>query len=690
MLFLILSVAALLFSNTVFALTVQSTVLVLATNITASYSATSGLDAYGIPFTLVTVPSNGTTLPELATAGKGNFGGIIVLSEVSYEYAAGYASALTQAQWTSLFDYQTSFGVRMVRVDVYPGEQFGVLPYNTNQPGCCATGMEQLVYITNSSSFSQAGMIAGATVTTQGLYHYPASITNSSLATEIAGFGKNSLFESETTAAVINNIGGREQMVWFISWAADWSATSVYLQHAYITWMTRGLYVGFRRVYFSTQVDDMLLETTLYSPEDTDFRITPADLQDHIAWTADINSRLPAGSVYFLEVGHNGNGNIEASLTNDTSGICNPATAIEYDEQIDTPLEFQKVLGTGEDIWPATPTSFAWSLECAKLDDLTLWWMEPSNRDAYAHVSHTFTHAGLNNATYADVSKEISFNQAWLELTGISTDALRYSPSGLIPPAITGLHNGDALRAFSDNGISHVVGDNTRPSLMNTGHEHWPLISTVEHNGFAGFQITPRWATTIYYNCDLPACTVLEWVETSGGVGDMDALLAQAVAVNSQHLLSLHHDPYMFHQANLRSADVNETTINGVTARWSLIQMWVEVVTHEMTRLVEWPLVTLTHDEIATSFANRMARDLCAPQLAWIYSSGSLNATRSITGVTVTTTNECDVEIPVTFPGPVLSTNGGRAEQLGSDPLTVWLNLTGEPVSFTLATPILI
>lgn len=35
-----------------------------------------------------------------------------------------------------------------------------------------------------------------------------------------------------------------------------------------------------------------------------------------------------------------------------------------------------------------------------------------ANRDAFGHISHTFTHEEQNNATYADVFKEISFNQA--------------------------------------------------------------------------------------------------------------------------------------------------------------------------------------------------------------------------------------------------------------------------------------
>ena len=59
----------------------------------------------------------------------------------------------------------------------------------------------------------------------------------------------------------------------------------------------------------------MFLATSLYSPADVDFRITPADLDGHVAWSAALNAKLPAGSVYFTEVGHNGNGNIEVGHT---------------------------------------------------------------------------------------------------------------------------------------------------------------------------------------------------------------------------------------------------------------------------------------------------------------------------------------------------------------------------------------
>lgn len=80
-----------------------------------------------------------------------------------------------------------------------------------------------------------------------------------------------------------------------------------------------------------------------------------------------------------------------------------------------------------------------------------------------------------------------------------------------------------------------------------------------------------------------------------------------------------------------------------------------------------------------------MIRDQCQPTLTWMYSTDG----KSIVGATVASNgNICAAVIPVTFPGSVTSTNGGTSEKVGSDPLTVWIKLSGSPVSFTLATPI--
>ena len=178
-----------------------------------------------------------------------------------------------------------------------------------------------------------------------------------------------------------------------------------------------------------------------------------------------------------------------------------PQGPISYSPQASTDLEYVKPIGTGTNLWPSTSSTggYPYSLSCAQVDSLETFLAVAANRDAFMHVSHTFTHESQNNATYFDVAREISWNQAWLAQVGLSS-AKFFSGKGIIPPAITGLHNGDALRAWSDYGISNAVGDNTRPALLNTDNEHWPLITTVEGDGFAGINIIPRWAENIYYN----------------------------------------------------------------------------------------------------------------------------------------------------------------------------------------------
>lgn len=670
--------------------TVANTILVFARDLVSSYSATSGLNGYGIPFQLQIVPQAGITLPTLnSSATQGNFGGFIILGEVSYDYGSSWASALTADQFQTLYAYQEAFSVRMVRIDSYPGPDFGVTP-TIPGAGCCGAGVEQLLSLTNMTGFPTANLKEGVTISTQGIWHYPATITDPKNTWEIASLATSSdgTFSGPSTAAIINQSanGKRQQMVWFSSWATNWALTSNYLQHAYIAWLTRGLTVGYRRLHLNTQVDDVHLNTALYQPADGLFRLRAADLQGIKDWMPKLNSRLPTGSSYFMELGHNGNGNIVAGIKAENTTTCMPDPAIIYTGPMSsTPLEFQKPLGTGTDIWPTTPTMYRWSKACSMLDSLFNWLSTPANMNAFAHISHTFTHESLNNATYNDTYREITFNQAWANTVGISS-ASRWSPNGIIPPAITGLHNGDAIRAWMDNGITAVVGDNTRSVLMNQQNEFWPLVSTVASNGYDGLEIIPRWATTMFYNCDLPDCTTAEWTQTSGGKGGFSALLNDARTTNVRHLLKLRHDPFMFHQANLRNADVNTTTVGPVTGQLALIQIWVEVVTQELERLTNWPIISLKHDDVAKDFNNRMARDNCLPNLSYKYSSDG----KSIVSVTVTTTgNFCSVPIAVTLPVNANSAVTGLVrETIGSEPLVIWVPMTGSPVTLTLSSPV--
>lgn len=54
----------------------------------------------------------------------------------------------------------------------------------------------------------------------------------------------------------------------------------------------------------------MFLQTPMFDSGDN-FRVTGDDLSHHIDVMKTINERLPAGSKWIIEIGHNGNGNIE-------------------------------------------------------------------------------------------------------------------------------------------------------------------------------------------------------------------------------------------------------------------------------------------------------------------------------------------------------------------------------------------
>lgn len=653
--------------------------MVLARDQDGINQATSGLNGYGIPFQTLIVPQSGATLPTLNTSAGGNFGGIIVASGLVFYYSdtSSYHSALTDDQWSQLYAYQVAYGVRMVQWDVYPQDDYGVSAIG----GCCDAGVEQLISFTNTTAFKQAGLREKASMSTTNMYHYLAKITDTSTTTEIAQYAANSQYNSPSTAAVINNFNGREQMVFFLSWATSWSPTSTFLQHAYITWMTRGLYAGYRRVNLGTQIDDVMLRTQIYYPNNstTYYRLTTADMDVIKAWSSSINTKIlqtNPGSWYRVELGHNGNGNAIFVDSNDDNDAC--GTGPIYTRYTSTSLEYQKPLGSGTDGWPTSPANYPFTTACLSQDPMWVWMSNPANRDWFLHISHTFTHEGQNNATYNDINKEINWNQQWFSQSGIGGG--NFSADGLIPPQITGLHNGDALKAWSDNGLTNCVGDNSRPVLRNQQNQMWPYTTNVANNGFAGITVVPRWAGRIFYNCDTPACTLQEWIDTSGGSGDFSTLMADEVDDASRYLLGLYHDSFMFHQLNMRNQNVSALTTPDGTKVNSLLQNWVENVVQEVVRLVNWPIITLKQTDLAVAFRNRQARDACGYQMSWNVSG------RKITGVTVSSSsNSCSVPIPLTVPGTVTDTQGFTTEQVGFDPLTIWVKLSGQPVTFTLA-----
>lgn len=77
------------------------------------------------------------------------------------------------------------------------------------------------------------------------------------------------------------------------------------------------------------QIDDVFLPTCLYEKTER-YRMTSADVTAHMAWQADLNSRLPKGSNVKLDMVFNGNGVLEK--------VYSPLGAKDLTPCHDTPL----------------------------------------------------------------------------------------------------------------------------------------------------------------------------------------------------------------------------------------------------------------------------------------------------------------------------------------------------------------
>ena len=237
----------------------QTALIITTTDAGAADQATTVIQGYGVPLQIVPIPQAGTALPTLETISggnnNGNYGLIIIVGLVSYNYGGttGWASAITPAQWTQLYNYQTKYGVRMVHLNAFPQAVFGTAA--TAPVGCCNTE-EQFVTLTDTAFIPTSGL-KSASLSTKGLWHYPAVINDPTGQTfSFLQFNPNSQYPGNTVAGVrqkiANGSGFREQMAIFLE-GGSWSLTTNYICHIWFHWGYRGLYPGYRRLSLNTQ-----------------------------------------------------------------------------------------------------------------------------------------------------------------------------------------------------------------------------------------------------------------------------------------------------------------------------------------------------------------------------------------------------------------------------------------------------
>lgn len=244
-----------------------------------------------------------------------------------------------------------------------------------------------------------------------------------------------------------------------------------------------------------------------------------------------------------------------------------------------------------------------------------------------------------------------------------------YSPAGLVSPRISGLNYSAAIKAMLDTGIRFAVGDNSRPALYNYQNRYHmvnaPITvltqdTTVEQAQQLSnaFKVIPRFATRVYFDCSLPEESVAEHNAIYGpdcsGFDSIEPINPPRTRCNKDsfkynksltyeeimwiesrdvvtNLLKYRHDPYMFHQANLRFFPYKEewTAMGGritfptdIVKKTCLQCLWIDYVVDYIMKYIKFPILTYRMDDLHEKFEQREKRDNCDIEGLLQYSIG--------------------------------------------------------------------
>jgi hypothetical protein len=454
-------------------------------------------------------------------------------------------AGLSTAEMSALTTYEARFGIRQVDAYNYPSPSVGL-----NSPASSGSLDGQVATVTSAGLQSPFQYLSG----TFSVDDIAPDVTETYgyLATQLPGFtplvtvGGSPIVGSYTAS-------GREQLV--ITGAFNSSQTWFRLMaHGVVTWMTKGVHLGYNRSYFAVHVDDVLLPDSRWS---TAGNCTPGDeCPTGVANTPDI--RMTPDDVTYLSAW-------QASREFQMDLAFNAAGSVDA------------IAAAGSD--PLTTALLA-------------------SRESFAWLNHTYSHAFLGclqdfsvvpwrcktvggNTQYmarADISSEISKNVTWAKQNKVSltaADLVTGEHSGLVVTPQQPADNPNLAGALSATGITSIASDASRePDQRAVG-----LASTV-----------PRHPMNIFYNVATAAEEVDEynWIYNSsadGGSGlcqrpgstciaplpSPSSFSSYIVPVETRialgHTLSNDPRPHYIHQSNLAEGRIGYAVVDGVLSQ---------------------------------------------------------------------------------------------------------------------------
>lgn len=315
------------------------------------------LDQLGANYQVLLAATEELTSSMLEDSTGGRFQAILLASNnLAYEVSPGdFASALSGAEWSRLWDYQRRYAVRSVSLYTFPGpgtpnERFGepedycirsVRPAGdegvrtdnpaTNPPDSPPPYPPVRMTLTPEGRGLFSYLNPNAEIPIQNAFVYPARLAT---AQESPGCVVQPLLQDSSgnvLGVFSRSADGRERIALTI-------ASNPYLLHTQllgyglIRWATRGLFIGERRHILAVDVDDWGLESdwwddTLQPGDPLRYRLQPFKLSAQDAWSLylqqrQLNATYPLSNGFMLNLAFNGRG-----VNTGVAASCNPGVS---------------------------------------------------------------------------------------------------------------------------------------------------------------------------------------------------------------------------------------------------------------------------------------------------------------------------------------------------------------------------
>jgi hypothetical protein len=459
------------------------------------------LNQVGVPYDTLIASQTPLTPQTLSDGlGAGRYQGVLLTTgNLAYEASPGnWQSAFTQAQWQMLWQYEADFRIRQATLYTFPAgapDNYGLTPIS-------------------AADTSTIPVNARLTAAGQQLFGYlnpanPVSIRNAwtYLARPVSTANPVPLLttaDGYSIASVYTYPDGRQNLAITTDGNPELTHTLL-LGYGVVNWVSKGIFLGERKVYLNAQPDDVMIPDDIWDPvrlsdqTGLEYRMTGLDYNRLVTWQNNLRAANTNTSLIRLEMPFNGVG----------------ASGIFPNDTLTNAIRLR-------------PNQFRW-------------------------ISHTYEHELLTAINYTDALAQLSKNDLVAQQLGFSL----YFKDSMIQPEISGLDNPEFLRAAKDFGIRYILSDTSQPGWKNpspnTGFYsvHQPSIL-----------IIPRYPTNLYYNVSTPA----EWLSeynhfyAPGGLfPTWDRALTYAEVLDKEsevwlrYLLKFDLNPVMFHQSNLRA-----------------------------------------------------------------------------------------------------------------------------------------